>query len=118
MHINRKLAQWFGIVFFALSLSACGGGGSYSADNESFKIKIRTTLPGTSADNAFEIPTSGIGYNYNVDCDSDGINEAVTAIGNYVCIYDTPGDYTVSISRSFSTNLFQQYWRQRETTFH
>ena len=55
----------------------------------------------SSSDTQFEIPTTGGGYNYNVDCDSDGTNEATAVNGNYICNYNTAGDYTISITGDF-----------------
>lgn len=45
----------------------------------------------------FTIPTTGIGYNYNVDCDNDLIFEKTAATGDYTCSYDVPGTYTIRI---------------------
>jgi len=45
----------------------------------------------------FTIPTSGEGYNYNVDCNNDGLNEATEQTGDYTCIYATSGTYTIRI---------------------
>ena len=103
MNKKRILTQWFGIVLFALSLVACH---SDNNSHESFKIKVRTSFPGTSPDTAFEIPTIGSGYHYSVDCDSDGTNEATAVTGNYVCNYDSLGDYTISISGDFPQIYF------------
>ena len=36
-------------------------------------------------------------YNYNVDCDNDGIDEAVGQTGDYTCTYPSPGTYTIRI---------------------
>lgn len=49
----------------------------------------------------FSINTKGTGYNYNVDCNSDGIFEAQNITTKYVCKYDTRGEYRVSISGKF-----------------
>ena len=46
----------------------------------------------------FTIPTySGETYNYNVDCNNDGTNEAVAQTGDYTCNYATAGSYTIRI---------------------
>jgi len=45
----------------------------------------------------FTIPTSGENYNYNVDCNNDGINEATGQTGDYVCTYRAEGTYTIRI---------------------
>jgi len=69
-----------------------------------FKIKVDTTIPSHNHSNTqFQIPTNydEYTYDYNVDCDSDGINEAEGVSGNYTCHYATPGIYTISISGTF-----------------
>ena len=74
--------------------------------NEPFKIKIKTDNLGTSSDTQFEIPTTGDGYLYNVDCDNDGVDEDSNVTGNYTCNYVTAGEYTISISGTFPQIYF------------
>ena len=63
-----------------------------------FVITVKTDNPGTSASTQFTIPTyPGETYNYNVDCNNDGVNEATGATGNYTCNYAAAGTYTVRI---------------------
>ncbi len=71
------------------------GGKDCPADD--FVITVKTDNPGTSGSAQFTIPTSGSGYNYNVDCKNDGIFEASAQTGNYTCNYGTAGTYTVRI---------------------
>lgn len=72
-------------------------------DVDDFVITVKSDNPGTSATTEFTIPTTGGGYNYNVDCDNDGINEATAVAGNYTCDYATSsagvgaGTYTIRI---------------------
>jgi len=69
-----------------------------SADD--FVITIKTDNTGTSSSTQFTIPTFGSGYNYNVDCNNDGINEATGQTGDYTCDYSTlggAGTYTLRI---------------------
>ena len=63
------------------------GVSSQSALTDDFVITVKTDNPGTSADTQFTIPTTGGGYNYNVDCDNDGTDEVTGATGNYTCDY-------------------------------
>ena len=42
-------------------------------------------------------PTAARTYNYNVDCNNDGVNEASAQTGNYTCNYAAAGTYTVRI---------------------
>ena len=69
-----------------------------------FKIKVDTRIDSHNHPyTQFQIPTNydEYRYNYNVDCDSDGINEAEGVSRNYTCNYITPGIYTISISGTF-----------------
>jgi len=68
-----------------------------AAGTDDFVIKIRTDLPGTSTNNEFTIQTLGSGYNYNVDCNDDGTDEATSQTGDYVCSYANPGSYFIRI---------------------
>ncbi|CAA6825284.1 MAG: Chitinase (EC [uncultured Sulfurovum sp.] len=72
-------------------------GGKNCAGLEDFIITVKTDNDGTSADTQFTIPTNGGGYNYNVDCNNDGINEATIVTGSYTCNYVNSGTYTIRI---------------------
>ncbi|NOX60445.1 MAG: BspA family leucine-rich repeat surface protein [Chloroflexi bacterium] len=67
------------------------------ASTDDFVITVKTDNPGMSSDTQFTITTIGGGYNYNVDCDNDGVNEATGVTGDYVCDYASPGTYTIRI---------------------
>ncbi len=71
-----------------------------------FIITVKTDNWGTSSDTQFEIPTTGPGYDYSVDCDSDGTIEATGLTGNYTCDYSTAGTYTISIEGDFPRIYF------------
>ncbi|HOZ37849.1 MAG TPA: BspA family leucine-rich repeat surface protein [Anaerolineaceae bacterium] len=62
-----------------------------------FVITIRTNHPGSSTGMQFTIPTYGRGYNYNVDCNNDGVNDATAQQGDSTCNYSAAGTYTVRI---------------------
>jgi surface protein len=66
---------------------------------DDFVIIVKTDNPGTSSNTQFTIPTRFSGYNYNVDCDNDGSNEATALTGDYTCDYGTgnEGTYTIRI---------------------
>ncbi len=76
-------------------------GDSYTplaAPADDFVITVKTDNFGFSSDTEFIIPTSaGPSYNYNVDCDNDGINEVTGKSGDYGCNYPSPGTYTIRI---------------------
>jgi len=71
-----------------------------------FIITVKTDNPGTSSDTQFEIPTTGGGYDFNVDCENDGTIEAIGQTGNYTCDYSVPGTYTISIGGYFPRIYF------------
>ncbi len=62
-----------------------------------FVITVQTNNTGLSSDTQFTIPTTGAGYNYNVDCTNNGVNDATAQSGDYVCNYTHPGSYTIRI---------------------
>ncbi|MCG2786860.1 MAG: BspA family leucine-rich repeat surface protein, partial [Anaerolineae bacterium] len=62
-----------------------------------FVITVKTDNAGTSSSTQFTIPTTGVGYNYNVDCDNDGVDDAIAQTGSYTCNYASAGTYTVRI---------------------
>lgn len=66
-----------------------------------FVFTVDSTKPG-SANNQFVIPVvGGSVYDYTVDCDNDGIAEAVGQTGSYTCTFDAPGVHTVRIGGTF-----------------
>ena len=83
------------ITLLALNFGAAGITPAYAADSDDFVITVNTAL-GTP-DNTFTIPTTGSGYDYNVDCDNDGTNEATAQTGSYTCNYGAAGTYTIRI---------------------
>ena len=63
-----------------------------------FVITVKTDNAGTSTSTQFTIPTyNHETYNYNVDCNNDGTNEASAQTGNYTCNYAAAGTYAVRI---------------------
>jgi hypothetical protein len=96
----RKLILCISAFFFAAIVSVVPKIVSATpslADSDDFVITVKTDNPGTSTDTQFIIPTAGIDYDYNVDCDNDGINEITGATGDYTCDYASPGTYTIRI---------------------
>ena len=73
--------------------------GKDCSDYDHFVITVQTDNPGASSNTQFTIPTTGSGYNYNVDCNNDGTNEATGMTGDYTCDYGTgnEGAYTIRI---------------------
>ena len=74
------------------------GAYEYEKAADDFVITVKTDNTGTSTSTQFTIPTySGETYNYNVDCNNDGVNEATAQTGDYTCNYAAAGTYTVRI---------------------
>ena len=87
-------------------------------DSEKFVFTINTNNQKLGGLNlAFPIPTDKAyakmhSYSYNVDCNSDGKDEATNVSGNYTCMYDTPGKYTISIGGYFPKFKFNNFPRE------
>ncbi len=92
LNFDDYLGSWF-----------TDAGGDPNADYihspaDDFVITVKTDNPGVSSNTQFVIPTyPGETYNYNVDCNNDGVNEATANTGNYTCNYPAAGTYTVRI---------------------
>ncbi len=71
-----------------------------------FVITVKTDNSGTSSNAQFEIPTTGTGYDYSVDCENDGTFEATGQTDNYTCNYSAAGTYTISIEGYFPQIYF------------
>lgn len=62
-----------------------------AAGTDDFVITVKTDNTGGSADTEMLIPTPGGTYNYNIDCNDDGSDEATGVTGNYTCDYGATG---------------------------
>ena len=103
--VHKKL-KTFSILLLITAFTGC----DFDFTKTYFKMKVDTRLisetsQDTTPSNQFEIPTKGSGYRYLVDCESDGSFENIGhwATGNYLCKYDKPGIYTVSIMSAPNT---------------
>ena len=68
-------------------------------DNEDLILLIGTLYEGASSNTEFIIPVHpDETYNYNVDCENDGTNEAEGVTTSYTCSYETAGNHTIRIS--------------------
>ena len=73
---------------------------------QAFITTWKTDNTGTSNDNQITIPTTGSGYNYNVDWGDGSSDTGVT--GNITHTYTSPGTYTVSITGDFPRIFFNR----------
>jgi hypothetical protein len=79
-----------------------GGGGA--PVEERFVISVKTDNSGTSANNQFILPTTGGGYNYNIET-SDG--QTITGnTGDTTITFPSAGEYQLKISGSFPQCFF------------
>jgi len=72
---------------------------------DDFVITVKTDNAGPSSDTQFIIPTSTASYDYNVDCDNDGTNEAIAQTGDYTCNYGSAGTYTIRIKDNTGSKI-------------
>jgi surface protein len=69
------------LVMLHFSLLAMGG------TRDHFVLFVNPNIEGTANPNIFVIGTVGGGYNYNVDCDSNGGDDGTAITGDFVCDY-------------------------------
>lgn len=104
---NRNRAGVFIAAFLALGAMAFGVAQTVQAATlNDFIITVKTDNPGSSSSTAFTIPTNGAGYNYNVDCDNDTIDEFSAQTTAVTCVYPVAGTYTIVISGTFPQIFF------------
>ena len=95
--MKRKILMVFSLVL-ALAAGVAFVTPVQAAPGDDFVITVKTDNPGASSDTEFGIPTyPGETYNYNVDCDNDGNDEAIGVTGIYTCTYASAGTYTIRI---------------------
>ena len=71
---------------------------------DAFRLKINDEHNSSvsSADKRFTIPTNATEtYNYDVDCDDDGVWDTTGISGDYTCIYTVSGDHIITIEGAF-----------------
>ncbi len=97
------------LMLLAALLLACGlavaAHQSVQAQTDSdpsadFVITVKTDNPGSSDSTQFTIPVfdnPDYSYNYNVDCNNDGLDDASALANSYICNYTAPGTYTIRI---------------------
>jgi surface protein len=71
-----------------------------------FITKWKTDNPGTSNSTSITIPTTGTGYNYDVDWNNDGTFDELGLTGSVTHDYGVAGTYTVAIRGSFPRIYF------------
>jgi surface protein len=79
-----------------------------SASASEFIMLIKTDNAGTSSSTQFTIPTTGAGYDYNVDWGDGNTNTGVT--GNITHTYSSAGNYVVKISENAGAGSFPRIY--------
>ena len=74
--------------------------------NPDFTMLVKTDNAVTSASDQFTIPTTGVGYNYDVDCGDGTTSSGLT--GSTTHTFPSAGNYVVKISGAFPTIYFNQ----------
>ncbi|MCP5010678.1 MAG: BspA family leucine-rich repeat surface protein, partial [Aestuariibacter sp.] len=85
------------------------------ATSSDFIFSVKTDNTGTSSSTQFTVPTTGAGYDYTIDCNNDGYNDARAVNGNYTCDYQAlglgAGTYSIVIKdHSGSNNGFPRIY--------
>ncbi len=73
---------------------------SYSLPLDDFVITVKSDNIGSNSPTNFTILTEGFGYDYNVDCNDDGVIDGNAIHGNFTCdfaLFNGPGTYTIRI---------------------
>ncbi|MBX2929637.1 MAG: BspA family leucine-rich repeat surface protein [Saprospiraceae bacterium] len=73
---------------------------------DEFITTWKTDNPGTSNSTSITIPTTGSGYNYEVDWDNDGVYDQTGITGSVTHDFGTAGTYTIRIRGSFPRIYF------------
>lgn len=79
---------------------------SYAYTPQEFVTLWRTDNPGSSNSTSITIPTTGTGYNYDIDWTCDGTFDVIGATGSRTNDYGVAGTYTVCIRGQFPRIYF------------
>lgn len=90
------------LLIFSISLILTNTAHAQNA----FITTWKTDNIGTSNNSSITIPTTGIGYNYDVDWDNDGVFDEFGLTGNVTHDFLVPGVYTVRIQGDFPRIYF------------
>ncbi|HHL32699.1 MAG TPA: BspA family leucine-rich repeat surface protein, partial [Oceanospirillales bacterium] len=77
-----------------------------AASSDHFVSSWKTNNSGSSGNTSITIPTTGSGYNYDVDWDNDGNFDTFGITGNITHNFGTAGTYTIRIRGSFPRIYF------------
>jgi surface protein len=92
------------ILFFAVFVMGPSKANAYTAGV--FVTTWKTDNAGTSNSTSITIPTTGGGYNYDVDWDNNGTFDELGLTGDVTHDFTTPGTYTIQIQGDFPRIYF------------
>ena len=87
-----------------------------AANSDHFVSTWTTDNDGSSSDTSITIPTTGIGYNYDVDWDNDGTFDELGITGNITHDFGVAGSYTIRIQGSFPRIFFNNEFDKNKIT--
>jgi len=92
------------LMWILLSLNA-------NAEFKPFITIWETNNTGSSSDTQIRIGTNkeAGSYDYSIDCDGDGVLDALNLSGDYICEYEKEGVYTVKIYGEFPQIYFGEF---------
>ncbi len=96
MHFKTAFFSLFFLLFFL----------SPAQSPNDFVTTWKTDNPGTSNGTSITIPTFGIGYNYDVDWNNDGVFDEFGLTGDITHDFGTAGTYTIRIKGEFPQIYF------------
>ncbi|OXB16858.1 hypothetical protein B0A68_05330, partial [Flavobacterium reichenbachii] len=89
-------------MFFTFQINAS----ILAADPNAFITTWKTNNAGTSNSTSITIPTTGTGYNYDVDWNNDGVYDQFGVTGSVTHDYSTAGTYQAAIRGAFPRIYF------------
>jgi surface protein len=103
--MNKKAGVFLSLAVIFIMLLVIGQA-SAAVPTDDFVITVKTDNTGPSSDTQFTMPTTGGGYNYDVDIDNDGTWDNVGITGGMTCVYVSAGTYTIRIRGTFPRICF------------
>jgi surface protein len=100
---NISACTGFLCLLIAFALAPCSAA---QAQSDAFIIIVKTDNPGTSNNMSFTIPTTGGGYNYQVDWNDDGTYDQSGITGNVTHNFGAVGVYIIRIRGAFPRIYF------------
>ena len=98
--MSTQISNFMSLLIITL-LSLCGNALYGQLSPNDFVTTWKTDNEGGDSTTEIEIPTIGVGYNYDIDWNGDGTFDEFGVTGNISHDYGTAGTYTVRIRGDF-----------------